>query len=187
MSGMLASFCGVLLLSLGAGCSKRTPAVPQQLLGSAAAIDKHGIRIDGALITLPCGEARVREVLGPPDREIQSAGDGGEQLENRILVWDERGLYAYAHVNNGPVHAVAFSFKCEESTFCPKTPFADNLQIGGLTILAGFFVERALWESGFAPEYLPFWSKRLGHYHIFITPDESHNKIIDIQVSAANE
>ena len=86
------------------------------------AVMRSGIRLGAAVVKLPAVEADLTSVLGPPDRR--------ESLHNRILVWDQLGIFAYQKPDTDVIDTIAVSFRCSELSFCPKVSYAGVLVVG---------------------------------------------------------
>ena len=124
-SGLLsAKIAGPLLLLLGCASMERSLVEPETwtLPTEGVAVTRASIRVGGEEIRLPIDEAQLVSVLGQPDRR--------EQLNNRILVWDRLGIFAYENPDADVIDAIALSFSCSDMTFCPKQGYPGVFLVG---------------------------------------------------------
>jgi hypothetical protein len=91
--------------------------------GDGVEVSRKGVRIGRERMELPSTDSRLIEILGEPDRT--------EALENRILVWDRLGMFAYAARDTSTVHAIAISFSCVDMYFCPAQPYPGVVVVSG--------------------------------------------------------
>lgn len=125
--------CLVLLVAL-VGCGK--PAAKKKASASApppppgfrVTIDDAGIKFGDKQLTLPATKAQLVEILGEPDRTVKKVND--------ILVWDQRGIYAYSKKDRDEIHDISFALRKQEYDFDPATQFTAPLDVAGTPISA---------------------------------------------------
>jgi len=126
-----------LLSILNSGCRERITQPHREL--SATKNQISSLRFEGdslvfneTKVAFPSSVEAVEEVLGAPDRTVK--------LVNRILVWEDLGIYAYQRDESCPIDSVVAEFKSEGYPFSPKSPFPGqvallNTNISGQTTL----------------------------------------------------
>jgi hypothetical protein len=164
----------VALVTSSLGCHATVQSVSTELEPPYLLVMKRCVDIDGARLTLPCPESELTAVLGPPSRV--------EQLENRVLVWDERGVYAYVTPTSGQVHALTVSYQCADASFCPHSPYQGELIVGQVHLYPFLFHEAQLRRAGFEPDDLGLWARGFGRHTIIIQPDEQHQRIDSVEI-----
>jgi hypothetical protein len=84
------------------------------------------ITVNGKKLTLPCAREELVKVLGAQTRELA--------LANRLLTWDDLGIYAYQERDGTKVHVLAITFGKGKAAFWPKKAFAGTLQVNGAKV-----------------------------------------------------
>lgn len=146
------------------------PAPPEASPTDRIVITRKGIEISGSVLRLPVSATELEALLGSPDRS--------EELTNRILVWDELGVFAYEDPRSGSVHGIAFRYSCEDLTHCPAKAYEGSIR-AGRTELPRDLDTGYLKRNGFKDEYV-FWSRRLGKYEIFV--DLEGGRLVSVEV-----
>lgn len=82
--------------------------------------------INGTKVAFPSTVEAVSEVLGAPDRIVG--------LANRILVWDDLGIYAYQNDEASPIFSVVAEFKREGFQFSPRSSFPGRVALPNINI-----------------------------------------------------
>ena len=163
-----------LVLTASVGCHATIRGGSTDLQIPYLVVTKRKVVIDDARLTLPCSEADLTAVLGPPNRL--------EQLENRILVWDERGIYAYVTPARGKVSALTVSYHCADASFCPRSSYEGELLIGEMRVYPFLFHEAQLRRAGYEPDDLGLWAGEIGRHTVIIQPDEQHQRINSVEI-----
>jgi hypothetical protein len=152
-------------------------ATPHEATNEPAAkhvkVVRRGIIIDDALVRLPDDASNLVQVLGPPSRT--------ENLANRILTWDELGVYAFVYPDDSRMHTIAFTFECEDLTFCPANAYSGHITVRG-TEVPHTLDEQRLREAGFQVEG-GWWIRRLGRVKIFLEINLDENGLSQIQIT----
>ena len=137
--------CLVLLVAV-AGCGKpatknrSNASAPPLPPGFRVTIDDAGIKFGDKQLSLPATKAQLVEILGEPDRTLMKVND--------ILVWDQRGIYAYSKKNRDEIHDISFAFRKQEYDFDPATQFTAPLDVAGTPIAASTTADE-LKQAGF--------------------------------------
>jgi hypothetical protein len=137
--------CVMVLVAL-VGCGK--PAAKKKTGASApppppgfrVTIDDAGIKFGDKQLTLPATKAQLVEILGEPDRTVMKVND--------ILVWDQRGIYAYSKKGGDEIHDISFAFRKQDYDFEPATQFTAPLDVAGMPISAATTADE-LKQAGF--------------------------------------
>lgn len=79
--------------------------------------------IGGKKFTLPVDEADLVAVLGKPDRTAD--------LANKIITWDELGVFAYVRPKTTTCHAFAICIGRDTLSFWPKKTYSGKLTVDG--------------------------------------------------------
>ena len=119
-----------------------TPAaayLPPHGMGGGAAVAPKGKKVEiaftGAIMTingkkfaLPADEADLIAALGKPDRTAD--------LQNKIITWDDHGLFAYIRPKSTVCHAFAVCLGRDKLDFWPKKNFIGKLTVDGAELRA---------------------------------------------------
>jgi hypothetical protein len=97
-------------------------------------------------------------VLGPASRMVT--------LKNRILVWDDLGVYAYLDLQRDTIHAMTFAQSCAGYEYCPLTAYRGDIIVAGVRLRPGFDTT-ALSGRRFDSDPVSF-SKQVGKYHVVL-------------------
>jgi hypothetical protein len=150
-----------------------TPAVqPSAVTAKQVKVVRRGVVIGSTLVRLPGQSSALVEALGVPSRT--------EELTNRILTWDELGVYAFLYPDDGRVHAIAFSFECKDLTFCPGSAYAGKIAVGS-TEVPQVLDEQRFREAGFDFD-AGWWVRRVGRVEVSVAVNDDHNGVREIQV-----
>jgi hypothetical protein len=148
-----------LMIGIASGCSKPAPApakadpaAPPAPPGSTVVIADAGATFGGQQVPMPATTAQLTAVLGQPDRTLEKA--------NRVLVWDQRGIYAYCRKSEDQIHDISFAFQKQDYDFEPNSQFNGTLDVAGTKINAQT-QESELTAAGFKQEG-PSLEKNLG-------------------------
>jgi hypothetical protein len=144
-----------------AGCAPtiRSLITPETWVDSADGIEvrRDGIRFGQHTVKLPARETDLVEALGEYDR--------ADEKENRILVWDRLGIFAYQRLDADVIHAVV-SFSCAELDFCPKTAYSGVLVVGDAVFRKPAEPREFILYGFRSDEFFCF--KSLGHYQVSV-------------------
>jgi hypothetical protein len=85
------------------------------------------VTINGKKLSLPCERKALVEALGEPTRE--------KELANRLLTWDELGVFAYQYrMESKKIHSLAMAFGKDDLEFWPKKAFTGTLMVYGAKV-----------------------------------------------------
>jgi hypothetical protein len=100
------------------------------IVGKKPVINMDGdfITINGKKFSMPIEEKELVGVLGKPDRTAD--------LANRILTWDEQGIYVYIRPKDTKVHALAVAYSKYDLSFWPKKNYPGKLTLDGADVTA---------------------------------------------------
>jgi hypothetical protein len=125
--------------------------------GGAIAGKKPVISIDGDFVTIsgkkfsmPIEEKEVIALWGKPDRTAD--------LANRILTWDDLGIYLYIRPKDTAIHALAVAYSKYDLSFWPKKNYTGKLTLDGAEVTAKSTVpalEKAKKGNPFEKSLLP--------------------------------
>jgi hypothetical protein len=119
---------------------KASANAPPPPPGFRVMIGDAGIKFGDKQLTLPATKAQLVEILGEPDRTVMKVND--------ILVWDQRGIYAYSKKDRDEIHDISFAFRKQDYDFEPATQFTAPLEVAG-TPISAYTTAAELKQAGF--------------------------------------
>lgn len=129
--------------------------------GSGASLANAGATFGNQQIPMPATTAQLLAVLGEPDRTLK--------LVNDILVWDQRGVYAYRRKDRDEIHDISFAFQKQGFDFDPQTLYSGTLDIAGTPVSAAT-PAADLKQAGFVQDGTTF-EKSLGTNVVLVEHD----------------
>ena len=142
-------------------------------------LDGDAVILGGKKFTLPLEEKELTALWGKPDRTAE--------LANRILTWDELGIYAYVRPKESKVHALAVAYSKHDLSFWPKKNFAGKLTIDGADVTAKSTIQAidkakkgAAFEKSLLPDTWKVMNKKTSIY-VRHRPDPTEG-LIDVEV-----
>lgn len=96
------------------------PPAPSKL---QVQVHEQAFIINGERFELPFDRKRLLKVLGPPTRELD--------LGNRLLTWDDHGVFAFQQSNGTLIHAFAVALDRDTPDFWPKRSFSGTFTVDG--------------------------------------------------------
>jgi hypothetical protein len=134
-------------------------------------IDGKTLTIKGTKFMVPCEREDLLKVLGKPTRELN--------LANKLLTWDELGIFAYQTPNTTKVRAVSIALDHAPRQFFPKKLFTGVLKIDGVAVTAETSVDDLNQARKDKPQFkagFDTWAADYGDTGVWLTGPDKKTK-----------